>query len=284
MSGRRLSVTRGSPSTRAGERLAARRKSKRRRAAIALGVLFLLLCGAVVYGFQQEAVRISDIQVFGASQSFADIARAAMRGNYLGLIPRNSTFFFPASSIRANIIAAHPDVAAVALFRSGLTGLSVKVDERIPIATWCPPSFAGAGSIASSTATTGCYLFDADGFIYATTSAARPLNSFIVYEPLATSGGDPIGSTLPNAAKLPTTFDFARQLATFGSPVSAIVFGTDNEVDDYLASGTRVTYILGNEQTAFAALTSAQADFNLADGSVDYVDLRFDGKIYLKKK
>ncbi|MDO8566972.1 MAG: hypothetical protein Q7R58_02365, partial [bacterium] len=58
----------------------------------------------------------------------------------------------------------------------------------------------------------------------------------------------------------------------------------DGEVDNNLASGTRITYVLGREQDAFTALVSARENFNLADGSVDYVDLRFDGKVYLKKK
>ncbi|MDP1759930.1 MAG: hypothetical protein Q8L01_00440, partial [Candidatus Woesebacteria bacterium] len=57
-----------------------------------------------------------------------------------------------------------------------------------------------------------------------------------------------------------------------------------DEVDDMLASGTRVTYVLGNEQNAFTSLVSARENLNLADGSIDYVDLRFDGKAYLKKK
>ena len=51
-----------------------------------------------------------------------------------------------------------------------------------------------------------------------------------------------------------------------------------------LVLGTRVTYVLGDEQNAFTALTSARDDLNLADGSLEYVDLRFDGKVYLKKK
>ncbi len=113
------------------------------------------------------------------------------------------------------------------------------------------------------------------------------MNSFMVYEP---QSGGPIGSTLPNAAEFPPAFSFARQLAAFGSPVSAIVFRAD-EVDDYLASpagggvsGTRITYVLGDEQNAFTALSSARDDFNLTDGSVEYIDLRFDGKVYVKKK
>jgi hypothetical protein len=90
-------------------------------------------------------------------------------------------------------------------------------------------------------------------------------------------------ATIAHAEKLSAAFDFARQLASLGSPVSSIVF-RDDEVDEYLASGTRITYVLGYEQNAFTALKSARANLNLSDGSLLYVDLRFDGKVYLKRK
>src|SRR3989344_3267565 len=83
-------------------------------------------------------------------------------------------------------------------------------------------------------------------------------------------------------ARLSTPSDFARQLDTLGSPVTRVVLRGD-EVDDYLVSGTRVTYVLAHEQEAFTALVSGRANFNLADGSIDYIDLRFDGKVYVKK-
>lgn len=259
-------------------------------------------------------MRISDIQVFGPSslgssggagvdQSLTEIARAAMQGSYFGLVPRDSTLFFPASRIRADIVTTHPNIAAVSIFRSGLTSLSIKVDNRFPVARWCPST--DSGQAASSTPLARCYFFDASGFIYATTSvdstdstnspqagssqAVQPVNPFIVYKPLTTADGsqtpieNPIGETLSNAEKLPATFDLARQFAALGSPVTSLVFRED-EVDAYLKSGTRVTYLLGDEQNAFTALTSARANFNLSNGSILYLDLRFSGKIYLKRK
>ena len=57
-----------------------------------------------------------------------------------------------------------------------------------------------------------------------------------------------------------------------------------DEVNDYLESGTRVTYVLGNEENAFTALASSKDTLNFSDGSLEYVDLRFDGKVYLKRK
>ncbi len=277
MSARILSRGRGS------DRLRARRRRSRRRALGALVVLALLSLFALVYGLRQEAVRVSRIQVFGADAPLAAIAEADMRGDYLGVIPRDSTFLLPLARIRADILAAYPAIAAVSLSRSGFTGLSIRADRRVPVARWCGAAPSGALATSSLPDAAGCYLFDAAGFVFATTSAELPVNPFVLYEPLSSSTS-PVGATLSAASRLPAAFDFARQLgSTFGASVSAVVIA-NGEANDELASGTRVTYVLGDEQNAFTALVSARGQLNLADGSLEYVDLRFDGKIYLKKK
>ena len=276
MSGRVSLASRGS------ERLAGRRRTRYHRAVLASIFLVFAFFAAVVYGLQQSAVRISHIEIFGADASLATYAADAMRGSYLGIVPRDSTFFFPEGSIRASILAADRSIAAVSIFRSGLTGLSIKVDSRTGIARWCFST--GSGEASTSVTQAGCYVFDANGFIFsAATSTTQTINAFTLYAPLVGDTSGPLGASIADAEQLPATFDFARQLATLGSPVSSIVIH-DGEVDDYLASDTRITYVLGNEQNAFTALVSAHGNFNLADGSVTYVDLRFNGKVYVKKK
>jgi len=165
--------------------------------------------------------------------------------------------------------------------------LSIKVDIRAPIARWCgSPDDATRSDLVAD-----CYIFDSSGVIFAiAATTTETINSFTLYASLVddTPGTMPAGrqalhTTIADAEKLPAVFNFARQLATFGSPVVSVVI-RDGEVDDHLTSGTRITYVFGNEQNAFTALVSARENLNLADGSLDYVDLRFDGKVYLKKK
>ncbi len=301
MSGRVSSAPRGS------DRLAVRRRVRRRRVLIALGVLFLLACAGVLYELRQSALRISDVKVFGADQSFADIARTAMEGSYLGIIPRDSILFFPASRIRTDIITTHPDIAAVSIFRNGFSGISIKVDNRVPIARWCGTSSTSTSPADSPrrevipTMSGDCYLFDASGFVYATatetegvstidpSSSKTPLTPFVLFSSLQTDAATPIGATLSNANQLPGVFDFARQLASFGPPVSVVVIRAD-ETDFFLAtstenhtSGPRITYLLGDEQNAFTALVSAKAQLNLSDPNLRYIDVRFPGKVYVKR-
>ncbi len=241
------------------------------------------MSGALVWGLRQNSVRISRVDVYGADASFADYAKAEMQGTYFGIIPRDSAFFFPAASIRADILADHPDIAAVSIFHNGLAGISIKTNDRVAIARWCG-STSPSQTASTTLMQTTCYVFDASGIIYAAAaSSTQTVNTFTLYAPLVGGSSEPLHASIVHTDELPQVFNFARQLDTLGSPVQRAVL-RDDEVDDYLASGTRITYVLGNEQNAFTALVSARDNFNLADGSIDYIDLRFNGRVYLKKK
>lgn len=258
------------------ERLAVRRRQKRKRTFVAIGVVLIILIVSVFVGVRQSAVRINHIDVYGGDASIAAIASSTMQGYYLGLIPRDSIFFFPESQIRLAVIKVHPGVAAISFFRNGFKGLSIKINERVAIGTWC-------GLQPTEGVDPYCYVFDSSGFVFAAAaSSTETINHFLLYDPLEGNTEEPLGATLAHTDALPHTFDFARQLGTFGSPVAYIVI-KDDEVSQYMKSGTRVTYVIGNEENAYTALVSSKENLNLADGSVEYVDLRFDGKVYLKK-
>lgn len=272
----------GRTSSAASERFAARRRTRRRRIVIALVLLFSALVGGTLYELHQPALRISKITIYGGEESLSRLALDAMQGSYFGVVPRDSTFFFPGGAIRDSILGAHADIAAVSIFRDGFTGLSIKPNERVAIARWCglgptPPDSGAHGSDEY------CYVFDANGFVFAAAgTSSEPINRFSVYAPLAGGAEEPLRATLASETQLPATFDFARQLSSLGGSVERIVIRGD-EVDQLLKSGTRITYILGDERNAYAALVAAKDNLNLADGSIEYVDLRFGGKMYVKK-
>lgn len=272
------------------ERLSKRRRAHRRRTRIALSVLVLFFVGLIIWGLWQPTVRIQHIVITGTDTPLTSYANNALQGSYFGIIPYDSTFFPAKNRIRKIILADHPEIAAISIFHTGFSTLKIQVDNRTPVAQWC-------GSTLSSGTSTQCYLFDPSGFIYSTftketlgTASSTPsqketvplLNSFTLYAPLNGNAQEPLRATLAEAKKLPAVFDFARKLSTFGSPVIRIVI-RNGQVDDLLSSGTHIIYVFGNEQNAFTALTSATNQLSLADGSLIYVDLRFPGKIYLKK-
>lgn len=275
---------------RSGESLRERRARRRRRIFSAFFFFVLLLCGAVVYGLWRPEVRITQITVIGKDSSVALLARQALSGTYGGIVPRNSIFFPPIAEIRAAIKAANPSIAAVSVSRAWFSGLTIMMVPRAPVARWCGVSAPGAPGA-------DCYLFDTGGFLYAT--ATEPLAAvvstgnpdgvatpFVLFD--AYTGAAPVGATLQHASDLPAVFEFARQVGTLGPSVATIAM-RDGEVDFFLASstpgaqGARITYLLGSEETAFSALSSAQSALDLSDPSLEYVDLRFRGKLYVKR-
>lgn len=279
MSGRVSSVARNTNAERPAHagRLAERRRLRRRRVLIASSILAAAVLGGLIYGLWQQPVRISRVMLYGADQALADTAMTAIQGSYFGVLPRDSAFFYSEDRIRAALLERDPAIAAVSIFRNGLSGLSIKVDYRVAIAPWC-----GLGPTEGVEAY--CYVFDANGFIFAPASTStKTVNAFVLYAPLAGDTQEPLRAVLARANDFPTMFDFARKLTTLGSPVKDIVMH-DDEVDMHLKNDTRITYVLGKEQEAFAALVSARENLNVSDGSLEYVDLRFPGKVYLKKK
>lgn len=256
---------------------------RRRRILVATLSTFLILTGLVIWGLHQPAVRISNIEVFGTELPIDELAKNTMSGSYLGIIPRDSVFFFPKKELRTRIRGTYSDIAALSIFRTGLQTISLRVAKRVPIARWCPENALSA--VGTSTIDTfvleECYLFDDSGVLFATSSDVAIVNPFIFHSPL--EQGDVLGQVVPHASELPTAFDFARQISSPGSQVTSLTL-TEQEVTLNLSNGTKVIYTLGTEEAAFTTLTSAKDSIKLSDGSIDYVDLRFGSKVYLKRK
>ncbi|MDO8623847.1 MAG: hypothetical protein Q7R54_00620 [bacterium] len=270
-----------------------RRRLRRRRVLALFCVLLAVLLGAFIWLTWQSSVRISHIEVSNADSRILALVQSKITGTYLGIIPRNSFFFIPEHAIRIAIIEADPGIQAVSISRTSVTSLTILLHERVPIARWCGSTSSPQAALIPTDGEY-CYLFDAVGFIYAASevsTSTQALNSFALYAPLMNDTLEPLRATLAHAKQLPDLFDFARKVSEFGSPVVTIML-RDDEVDLFLESGlsraesrgTRLTYVLGDEENAFSNLMSAKANLNLSDGSLLYVDLRFPGKVYLKRK
>lgn len=271
--------------------LAERRRRARRRLTIALAIIGIILLGLTLYGIQKPGVRVSHIQAYGTELPLEAIALEVMQGKYLGIIPRDSIFFYPEQAIRARIIERHGDIAGVSFFRKGTNGLTLRITERVPIARWCPAPVRTAETVSTSSpqASTSngseldnCWFFDDSGLLFATSSEVAVVYPFIIYEPLSLPESIR-GQRLPHAGLLPASLNFARQLDTFGADATSISIEAP-EATIALKGGARINYILGKENEAYTALVSAKNQLALTSSELDYVDLRFSGKVYVKKK
>ena len=144
---------------------------------------------------------------------------------------------------------------------------------------------APSSSQLSNTPT--CYSADAQGIIFAPLSEQDVLssNTLRIYGPLAGTGDEnpsPLGATIAQANLLPNALQFVKAIKSLGVPIVSLVIRGD-EADLYAQSGTRITYVLGHEEVTAQVAEAAFPSLNLNDGSLEYVDLRFEGKAYFKK-
>lgn len=300
--------------TKRASRLVVRRRIIRRRK-ITLGfILFVFLFVFAVVMLRQPFAKITRIVVVApngiSNGAVTSIVRRALTGSYVGIIPYSSIVFLNSASVRKAVLDSDPTIAAVSISRKGLSSLDITLEPRTALSQWCGTfaSSTPANTLSGDTNVTvdsSCYLFDSSGFLYqqlaSSTSLASSASStavglrersvissstalfpYTVYAPLVATG-TPYLNTIASESLLPHIFDLAQNIRTFNTVVLSIVLRGD-EVDFFLDNGTRITYVRGNERNAFTLLSSVAKDISLSDGSLQYVDLRFKGKVYFKKR
>lgn len=259
-----------------------------------LALLLLLIAGAFYLAWR-PGFRIETVTASGPGSDVSkQIVLTDIGGTYLHILPRNSIFFYPQGKIRAAILDSIPETAAVSLQRDSFSSIHVTAIPREESFLWC-------GTSIDTPDPNGCYDADAEGFIFkpdagsadsgmasstaSTTMPSSARGEVRIFAPLdrdISNGESPIRAHVVSASYLPNALKFVDAVRTLGAPVSALALRGD-EADLWLGAKTRITYVLGQEREAADVAASALPTLNLADGSIQYVDLRFPGKAYVKK-
>lgn len=288
------------PAKPAKGRLRDRRRRARKAVWITLLVLVLVLAAASLYALWLPQLRVQEVAANGPNADAVEsIARQQLAGAYGFVIPRDSIFFFPQQDIREAALAQHPDIAAVSISRTSFSSIALTAVPRAKAFLWC------GVSVDTAFAEGTCFEADSQGLIYsmagsetdtasvasagetASTTVATPvLNGDLrVFAPLDTELGEgqsPVGAHVVQAWAVPDALRFVRAIETLGVPVSSLALRGD-EADLWLDGSTRITYVLGREASAATLAMSVIPTLDLTDGSIQYLDLRFNGKAYVKR-
>ncbi len=255
--------------------LKARRKRARNRTFITALAILALLLGGTLYALNLPALRVRAVETSGAHQlEMKALAEKSMEGNYAGVVPRDSILFFSKDLMRSLILGALPDVSAISINRTGLSSIRISAIARAESFSWC--------GVSASVPAATCYETDGEGFVYAVRASAT--TSLRVYAPLSGADTEPVGATVAAASQVPFALQLVRAIESLGANVESVELRGD-EADLYIyGSRSRITYILGRETEAAALAASVMPTLSMTDGSVEYLDLRFSGKAYAKKR
>jgi len=269
-----------------------RRQNKRKYwlkfAIVVLSVLVIF--GTVIYILNLPNFRLQQIEVKGnqtvTTTDLELVTQRLLDGRYFWLIPRDSYLFWPKSLIRKEILDKYLRLKEVALSRSGAT-MQIAVTERKPRALWCP----GDGRVVTTTA--GCYFLDPDGLVFTLAPAFSSFsnNVFVSFLDKFGTTTEPLGQYYLTPTIFNTVLVFLNRIDSIGVAVSSLIVRPEGYYEIYLKSGTRL--LVSDRQDlnkSFRVLKSIADDkiLNLEKVSrtpeLEYLDLRFDNKIYYKKR
>ncbi|MCI0597748.1 hypothetical protein L0Y34_01610 [Candidatus Parcubacteria bacterium] len=280
-SARTKTARRKQPAPRRKLSLRQRREASRVRSLLLFCAGVFLAILASLYLSWRPEVRISDIRA--EEESYSAVAFEELTGAYWGIVPRNSVFFYPEQDIRAAILKENPHVVKVSIARDSFSTLSIYTEMRDVAFWWCgTPADASAVSVS-------CYEADSGGLVFASAEEEHELEHTSVLRVYAeldtasTTHSYPLRARVLGSALIPDILQFAHAVEAMSVPLAAISI-RDDEADLYTDGGTRITYVVGKEQQAISAAEVTLPTLNLLDGSILYVDLRFDEKAYVKKR
>lgn len=268
-----------------------RRKARKTGLVILLTTLSILLA-LLLYALWLPQLRIQEVSADGpGKEQMIELAEHRLAGMYAFIVPRNSIFFFPREDIRSAILMRNPEAGAVSISRNTFTSISITATARATAFIWC-------GIQVETPYRDGtCFDTDAEGLVFkpadvststmvVSVSSSTPASpgDLRIYASLDrdVSEGSPVGARVLGAEAIPNALRLAKAVRSLGVPVSALSLRGD-EADLWVSRTTRITYVLGREEETAQLAVSVIPGLTLTDGSIQYLDLRFKGKAYVKR-
>lgn len=223
------------------------------------------------------ALTISSVEVSGTNSVSSDsvkiLVSEKLQGSYAYIIPHNNSLVFPEQDIRAQMLAQFPPIASLSISRVGLTGLSIKIEERTPVALWCG---------ANVNVTSECYSVDATGFVFAEANEDTALIHFY-----GDVGEHPIGTTYLDGG-FASLHTLVKDIGTTieRAPKAVATDTTTKDVVLTFADGGILKFVqTTNDQATLENVASVFASQSFKKNKqFEYVDFRFGDKVYVKFK
>lgn len=258
-------------------------------------LVFLLLMGfafLLSWLSKMPSIQIENIEVSGNSTISKDeiigLIRKETSAKYFKLFSKNSVFLYPKESIEAKLEDNFKKIETVSIKSKGLKTIIVSMVERKPDSLWC---FSGSenGTIRKNNNSGKCYFLDKEGVVF---SEAPDFSgsAFLRYYGLLDGADNPIGQNYLFGGKFKEVSEFINSLEVLEMRVASFRAESGSDYEIILKNGIKI--ILDDKQPFDKTLENIQSilgeidlkkDYSTGSPSkINYVDLRFGNKVYLK--
>lgn len=191
-----------------------RERALRKKRLVRLCVAFIVaaasVCVALFFLFNSNFVRVSSVSVVSPDArlgaSVQSVINNTIAGKYLGLVPKDSSFFFPFRSLTRSIAAQFPQVADISFSRQSPSSVVVALFKREPAEIVC-------------LFTNDCYAADDNGVIFESSTTTGP---YLIYNLSLPKGAQPIGLQFIDSGRLVSLAGFVAGLSRLGFSTESI--------------------------------------------------------------
>ncbi len=257
------------------------RQERMRKLKIVLWVILaLLLVASPFVILRNKHLLIANIHLVGNVVTTQDdieaVVNADMVGNYLYIVPRASSLFYPKHKIQSDLLSTFPRLSKAVITLESPSTITITMLERQPAALYCKDA-------STPSAPSGCYFLDGEGYIF----ALAPVFSGAIYN-IYTSA-PVLESPLKTQFVSPTDFKGLQNLwQSLGNiPLTPTLLTSKADAYDLTTTnGTVVMWRKGQElDTIYSSLDSFIHESSIRKQGISnllYIDLRVDDKVFYK--
>lgn len=273
------------------EKVQALRKKKEEHRFFVAGMITLCLflgCTAVVLVLRLPVLQITTVAVSGTTIVSNDDVRnhieTMLSGSYAFVIPKRSALVYPKKKILLSLAETFPRLKDLSLRLENTQKISLTTAERAGVYLWCGEVFSN---------TTPCFYMDEHGYLF----APAPTFSGAIYRKFF--GGTiaknvrTVGNQILETKAFEDITLFADGLEAIGLAPNAVILGqeTNELLTSFPVKNNWGRIIVRTDSDLSAVLSYIQAAI-LVDplktklatnrNGLEYIDLRFDKKVYYK--
>ena len=225
-----------------------------------------------------------------SSDDVIQTANSILNQKYLWLLPKKNVLLYPSKGLTETIQTTYPRFETVSIHRENWSTLVIDVTERKNVYLWCDSL-----PLLVTTGVPNCYYVDGHGYIFSHSPSFSGNVYFVFYGLYGWNEGDsPIGKRILTEDTFKQIIRFKESLEEKQLPPHGfIVYPTgvyslllsptlDDSKQKIVFTNTQdISTIYDNMISALDSL-DLQKNLSLHFDTLQYVDLRYDKKVYYK--
>lgn len=253
-------------------------------------------------------VTITEISINGNAiiphNEIRGYAEGYITDKYLGLFARANSFIYPRRALKGGILDTFSEVKSVRVELDGFHIIDIRVNEHKPSYLWCGTFFAQENTPEISfeedkeeQKNQPCYFLSSEGIIFSQAPHFSDGVFLKIYGELSNdrvrenvSYKKPFGLYVIEEKLFDKIIAFRNVLNARGMNVERLIYKEDKDSLFRLKNGVEILFtlnqnfenVLSNLESVLETNEIVLLDLTETETSLEYIDARFDGKVFFK--